>query len=120
MFKRFIGKLNEDVISFLAKSELPKQDPDQVKAAQAQHAQEPKVQASKEEAGSSLGGGGRTAAVAPRRPAPQVVAPRKSEKVYGRNDRVSVKYTDGNVKKDVKYKSVEHDIASAKCIVIED
>lgn len=119
MFKRFIGKLNDDVISFLAKSQLPKQDPDQVKAAQAQKAQEPKVQASKEEAGSSLGGGSR-AAVASRRPAPQVVAPRKSEKVYGRNDRVSVRYSDGNIKKDVKYKSVEQDIASLKCIVIED
>lgn len=119
MFKRFIGKLNEDVISFLAKSELPKQDPDQVKAAQAQRTQEPKVEASKEEVGSSLGGGNRTA-VAPRRPAPKVVAPRKSEKVYGRNDRVSVRYTDGNVKKDVKYKSVEQDIMAEKCIVIED
>lgn len=120
MFKRFIGKLNEDVISFLAKSELPKQDPDQVRAAQPPRTQEPKVQASKEEAGSSLGGGGTRAAVAPRRPAPQVVAPRKSEKAYGRNDRVNVRYTDGKVLKDVKYKSVEQDVASLKCIIIED
>src|SRR5690554_4726265 len=119
MFKRFIGKLNEDVISFLAKSELPRQDPDQVRAAQAQRTQEPKVQASKEDAGSTLGGGNRTA-VAPRRPAPQVVAPRKSDKVYGRNDKVSVRYTDGKVLKDVKFKSVEQDVASSKCIVIED
>src|SRR5690554_1077696 len=119
MFKRFIGKLNEDVISFLAKSELPRQDPEQVRAAQAQQAQEPKVQASKEEAGSTLGGGNRTT-VAPRRPAPQAVAPRKSDKVYGRNDKVSVRYTDGKVVKDVKYKSVEQDVASSKCIVIED
>src|SRR5690606_6171938 len=106
MFKRFIGKLNEDIISFLAKSELPRQDPEQVKAAQAQRSQEPKVHASKEEVGSSLGGGNRPA-VAQRRAPAQVVAPRKSEKTYGRNDRVSVRYTDGNVKKDVKYKSVE-------------
>src|SRR5690606_23501618 len=90
MFKRFIGKLNEDIISFLSKAELPQQDPEQVRAAQAQRQPEPKVQASKEEAGSSLGGGGTRTAVAPQRPAPQVVAPRKSDKVYGRNDRVSV------------------------------
>lgn len=119
MFKRFIGKLNEDIISFLAKSELPRQDPEQVKAAQAQRSQEPKVHASKEEVGSSLGGGNRPA-VAQRRAPAQVVAPRKSEKTYGRNDRVSVRYTDGNVKKDVKYKSVEEDIAAAKCVVIEN
>jgi preprotein translocase subunit SecA len=119
MFKRFIGKLNEDVISFLAKSELPRQDPDQVRAAQAQRQPEPKVQASKEEAGNSLGGGSRAVAP-PQRPAPQAVAPRKSDKVYGRNDRVSVRYADGKVLKDVKYKSVEQDIASDKCIVIED
>src|SRR5690606_37258767 len=87
MFKRFIGKLNEDIISFLAKSELPRQDPEQVKAAQAQRSQEPKVHASKEEVGSSLGGGNRPA-VAQRRAPAQVVAPRKSEKTYGRNDRV--------------------------------
>ena len=120
MFKRFIGKLNEDIISFLAKAELPKQDPEQVRAAQAQRQPEPKVQASKEEAGSSLGGGSRTAVAPPQRPAPKVVAPRKSEKVYGRNDRVSVRYADGKVLKDVKYKSVEQDIASDRCVVIED
>src|SRR5690606_22285126 len=122
MFKRFIGKLNEDIISFLAKSELPRQDPEQVRAAQAQRQPEPKVQASKEEAGSSLGGGGtRTAAAPPaQRPAPQAVAPRKSDKVYGRNDRVSVRYSDGKVLKDVKYKSVEQDIISDRCVVIED
>src|SRR5690554_375093 len=121
MFKRFIGRLNEDVISFLAKSELPQQDPDQVRAAQAQRVQEPKVQASKAEVGSSLsgGGGGRTA-VAQARPETRTVTPRKSEKTYGRNDRISVKYTDGVIKKDVKFKSVEQDLADSKCVVIED
>jgi preprotein translocase subunit SecA len=47
------------------------------------------------------------------------VAPRKSEKAYGRNDRVSVQYSNGNVKKDIKYKSVEEDVASGKCVIIE-
>src|SRR5690606_2933189 len=103
------------------KAELPQQDPDQVRAPQAQRQPEPKVQASKEEAGSSLGGGGtRTAVAPPQRPAPRAVAPRKSDKVYGRNDRVSVRYADGKVLKDVKYKSVEQDIIADKCVVIED
>ncbi|WP_338224828.1 preprotein translocase subunit SecA [Algoriphagus confluentis] len=123
MFKRFIGKLNEDMISFLTRADLPKQDPQQVQQAQAQRAAEPKVQASKAEVGSSLNPGAGRAAVAAAsagRPAPQVVAPRKSEKSYGRNDKVSVQYTNGTTKTDVKYKAVEQDIADGKCVVIEN
>jgi preprotein translocase subunit SecA len=122
MFKRFVGKLNEDTISFIAKADLPAQDPNQVRAAQASRREENQVKASKEEVGSSLNpGGGRqaSAAVANRTAPPQVVAPRRSEKVFGRNDKVSVQYSDGKVLKDVKYKSVEQDISEGKCVVIE-
>ncbi|MFN3800069.1 preprotein translocase subunit SecA [Belliella pelovolcani] len=121
MFKRFVGKLNEDVISFLAKAELPTQDPSQVKAAQAPRQQE-NVQASKAEVSSSLNPGAArqaAAATANRSAETQVVAPRKTDKVYGRNDRVTAQYADGTVKKDVKYKSVEQDVASGKCVIIE-
>lgn len=123
MFKRFVGKLNEDTISFLSRAELPTQDPNQVRAAQTPKRDEAPIKASKEEVGSSLNpGAGRqaAAAVANRTAAPQVVAPRKSEKVYGRNDRVNVQYADGKLLKDVKYKSVEQDIENGKCIIIED
>ncbi|WP_194775076.1 preprotein translocase subunit SecA [Pararhodonellum marinum] len=122
MFKRFVGRLNDDVISFLSKAELPQQDPNQVKAAQAQRRQEPQGQASKAEVGSTLNPGERrqaAAAVANRSAAPQVVAPRKSEKSYGRNDRVSVQYTNGNIKKDVKFKAVEEDVAAGKCVIVD-
>lgn len=123
MFKRFLGKLNEDVISFLAKAELPTQDPNQVKAAipQVKKPVEPKIEASKAEAGSSLNPGSNrqaAAAVANRNPAPQVVAPRKSDKVYGRNDKVTVQYKDGILKKDVKFKSVEEDLSMGKCVIL--
>ena len=123
MFKRFLGKLNDDIVSFISKSDLPKQDPDQVKVAQSQQGSEPRVTASKEEAGNTLGNqSGQRAAIANSRPAvsKDPVKPRKSDKVYGRNDRVTVKYTNGNMKKDVKYKSVEEDISDAKCVIIED
>jgi preprotein translocase subunit SecA len=122
MFKRFVGRLNEDTISFISKAELPTQDPSQVKAAQSQRRDDSNVKASKEEVGSSLNPGARrqsAAAVANRTEAPQVVAPRKSEKVYGRNDKVTVQYADGKVMKEVKYKSVEQDVAAGKCVVIE-
>lgn len=124
MFKRFIGKLNEDMISFLSRADLPKQDPNQVSAAQAPRPQaEPQVQASKAEVSSSLNPGANRAAAAASnagRAAQQaVVAPRKTEKIYGRNDRVSVQYTNGSTKNDVKYKSVEQDIQEGKCVIIE-
>lgn len=122
MFKRFVGKLNEDTISFIAKADLPAQDPNQVRAAQAPRKEEAQVKASKEEVGSSLNPGGSrqaAAAVANRTAPPQIVAPRKSDKVYGRNDKVSVQYPDGKVVKDVKFKSVEQDVISGKCVVIE-
>ncbi|WP_143959429.1 preprotein translocase subunit SecA [Litoribacter populi] len=120
MFKRFVGKLNEDVISFISKAELPKQNPDQVNPAQAApRAPEPKVQASKEEVGSSIAGNRTPAATAPSS-RQQVVEPRKSDKAYGRNDKVSVQYSNGSVKKNVKFKSVEDDLQSGRCVIIEN
>ncbi|MFC5626740.1 preprotein translocase subunit SecA [Algoriphagus winogradskyi] len=123
MFKRFIGKLNEDMTTFLTRADLPKQDPNHVHAAAPQHTSEPQVQASKAEAGSTLNPGANRAAVAASnagRPAPQVVAPRKSDKAYGRNDKVSVQYTNGTTKSDVKYKSVEQDVQEGKCVIIDN
>jgi preprotein translocase subunit SecA len=123
MFKRFIGKLNEDMISFLSRADLPKQDPAQVQQAQTHRAPEPRLQTSKAEVASSLNpGANRAAALAAHagRPAPQVVAPRRVEKTFGRNDKVSVQYTDGTKKRDVKFKSVEQDLAEGKCVLIEN
>jgi preprotein translocase subunit SecA len=45
--------------------------------------------------------------------------PIKSYKIANRNERVTVQYQDGTIKKDVKFKSVEEDIANQKCILIE-
>lgn len=123
MFKRFIGKLNEDMISFLSRADLPKQDPAQVQQAQTHRAPEPRLQTSKAEVASSLNpGANRAAALAAHagRPAPQVVAPRRVEKTFGRNDKVSVQYTDGTKKSDVKFKSVEQDLVEGKCVLIEN
>jgi preprotein translocase subunit SecA len=123
MFKRFIGKLNEDMISFLTRADLPKQDPSQVSAAQPRRQVEPQVQTSKAEAGSTLNPGANRAAIAASnagRPAAQVVAPRKSDKAYGRNDKVTVQYSNGTTKSDVKYKSVEQDVLDGNCVVIDN
>ena len=47
------------------------------------------------------------------------IAPRVSERVANRNDKVNVQYMDGSVKKDVKYKNVEEDIRNNRCVLID-
>ncbi len=115
LFKRFIGKLNEDTASFLMKMDLPVQDSSQVQAA-AKQKQRQQLQESKAESGSILSGGG----ASKNRPPVEKQMPVKSEKIVGRNDRVSVQYTDGSVKKDVKFKTVEEDIKSNKCVLLDE
>ncbi len=114
LFKRFIGKLNEDTVSFLMKMDLPVQDSSQVQAAKTQR-QKQQLQESKAESSSVLSGGGGNK----NRPPVEKKMPVKSEKIVGRNDRVSVQYADGSVKKDVKFKTVEEDIKSNKCVLLD-
>jgi hypothetical protein len=44
---------------------------------------------------------------------------RRSERKYGRNERISVRYNDGSIKKDVKFKKVEADLAENRCTLVE-
>jgi preprotein translocase subunit SecA len=115
-FKRFIARVNEETISFLMKAEIPIQEQDQVQEARTQKRQRYSEQ--KDESKSLLQGGGNNQP-APQREVEQKVAPVKSERLAGRNDKVTVQYPDGRVLKDVKYKKVEDDVAAGRCIVIE-
>jgi preprotein translocase subunit SecA len=111
MFKQFLARVNEDTISFLSKAEIAAQEPNEVQEARQQRAAQ-NYNESKADSGSALAGNNRTAPV-------EKTAPIKSDKVHGRNDRVSVQYSSGEVKKDVKFKSVELDVANGDCVVIE-
>lgn len=115
LFKRFIAKVNEDTISFLMKADLPVEDPNQVQEARQRSRQ--KLSEKKEESRSLLSGGGQPAA---NRPPAEKTMPLKSEKTFGRNDKVTVQYIDGSLKKDVKFKTVEADINSNKCVLVEE
>jgi len=115
-FKRFIVRVNEETISFLMKAEIPVEEPERVQEARTQKRQRYSEQ--KDESRSLLQGGGSEAAPTSS-PVEQKVMPVRSEKVAGRNDKVSVQYPDGRVLKDVKYKKVEEDIKNGRCIVIE-
>jgi preprotein translocase subunit SecA len=116
-FKRFIAKVNEETISFLMKADIPVQQPEQMQEARAQRSRV-KLNEQKEESRSLLSGGGQ--AQGQQRPVEEKVMPVKSDKVAGRNDKIAVQYPDGRVLKDVKYKKVEDDIKSGRCIVIEE
>lgn len=115
MFKIFLSKVNEETISFLTKSFIPSEDPNRVQEARSTAKRE-KYSESKEESQSALAGRQDTR----NRPPVEKTAPIKSEKVYGRNDKVSVQYPDGKVMKDVKFKVVEEDIKNNKCVVLDD
>ncbi len=115
-FKRFISKVNEETVSFLMKADIPVREPEQVQEARSQRRERLKEQ--KDESRSLLQGGGHQPQ-GPQRAVEEKVQPVKSEKIAGRNDKVSVQYTDGKVLKDVKFKKVEEDVKNGKCIVIE-
>lgn len=115
-FKRFIAKVNEETISFLMKADIPIREADQVQ--EARQAKRQRLSEKKEESRSLLQGGG-AQPQAPQREVEEKVMPIKSEKVAGRNDKVSVQYPDGRVLKDVKFKKVEDDVKAGRCIVIE-
>ncbi|WP_338814286.1 DUF1186 domain-containing protein [Bernardetia sp. Wsw4-3y2] len=45
--------------------------------------------------------------------------PKTNKPLYGRNDKVTVKYEDGKVVENVKYKKVEKDVKEGKCIILD-
>ncbi len=113
LFKGFVSKVNEDTVSFLSKAAIPVQNADDVHAAR-QQAQRTNYKESKEETRSALQGRAQA-----NRPPVEKQAPVKSEKIVGRNERVTVQYQDGSVKKDVKFKTVEEDVKNNRCVIIE-
>ncbi|GAA4844996.1 preprotein translocase subunit SecA [Algivirga pacifica] len=119
LFKGFIQQVNEDCISFLSKANVAVQERPPMPVSNPTPAAAPKVTAEKEEVHSALES--RPSPESQQANAPQqkeVTKPIHSEKVYGRNDRVTVKYTDGSVKENVKFKSVEQDVKDQKCVIV--
>ena len=115
LFKMFIARLNEETISFLMKAEIPVQEPDEVHEARSQRRQ--KLREQKDETRSALDGGQPQVT---NRPPIEKTSPIKSQKIMGRNERVTVQYSNGNVKQDVKFKTVEEDIRNGDCVLIDN
>lgn len=117
LFKSFLAKVNEETISFLSKAFVPIRNEDEVQESRQRRQSGKNYKESKEESRSALSGGAR--GNHDTRERVEVTAPIKSEKIRGRNDRVDVQYQDGTTKKDVKFKTVEEDVRSNRCIIVE-
>ena len=114
LFKGFLGKVNEECSSFLMKSHIPVQDPNQVQEARNQGSKQ-NYKESKEDSGSLLNRG----QASNNRPPAEKTQPVHTTKIASRNQRVTVQYSDGSVKKDVKYKTVEDDLKNNKCVLLD-
>ncbi len=115
LFKAFLSRINREISSFLLKADLPKEQAQEVREARNIKRRE-QFDTRKDEAGSTLSGG----AQANRTQEATITQPIKSKKVAGRNDRVSVQYANGTVKKDVKYKTIEEDLLTNKCVLLDN
>jgi preprotein translocase subunit SecA len=111
LFKIMIEKINSEVVSFLVKGNLPMQDPDAVREARAPRGiDQSKL---KEERTDLL-----SQAHADTRSGERKTTPvKRTEKKYGRNDRVKVQYNDGRVL-EKKYKMIEHDLKRGECRIV--
>ena len=120
LFKGFIGGIASDIVNFLSKANIAVNEPNEVQNARNLRKQRSaqRVKESKADSGSILGGGNAPQPQAPRREV-EITKPRQVTKTIGRNDKVTVKYSDGTTKKDVKYKTVEKDVIANKCVIVE-
>jgi preprotein translocase subunit SecA len=124
LFKRFVSKLDEETINFVFKANLPVENPEEVREARQvrqPQAPQPKLKEQKADAGSVLDGYTQTEREIEhaQHQTLEKVAPRHVEKVANRNEKVTVRYADGSLKKDVKYKTVEDDLLNNRCIIVE-
>ncbi len=121
LFSNFVAKLNTSIVPFLMKAHPPLAEPEPLKEARRSHRSKQKLQENKAAVQSSIGGGNSAQMQTneANTATQEKVMPKKADKGPGRNDRVTVQYSDGRLKKDVKYKTVEQDIKNNKCILVE-
>ncbi len=111
LFKRFLSKVNFDMISFLMKADIPQEEAAPVQQTVHRPEPTPDLHTNREEDydadGEEYGEEGAKG------------QPARAEKIADRNQKVSVQYRDGRVLRDVKYKRVEQEIKNGDCVVIE-
>jgi len=125
LFKRMIGKVNEETTTFLFHADVPvntsmvgtNDEPDYYLE---DEEPAPRLTVEHESNLDSLGAGPED--IGPDYQSPQVAekqVPVRSQKVANRNDKVNVQYMDGRVLRDVKYKAVEQDVTSGRAVLVD-
>ena len=104
LFRNFLNKVNADTVGFLMKAGIVEMRFQQLAPVKADT---PKLQTNKSsEEGSSESSSTR-------------LSPLRNVKIADRNQKVSVQYKDGTVKREVKYKHVEDDVIAGKAVLVE-
>ncbi|QRR02988.1 preprotein translocase subunit SecA [Dyadobacter sandarakinus] len=117
LFKRFLSKVNFDMISFLMKADIPQEEAAPAPVLQQpvrRPAPVPELHTNREEdyadAEDLFDGQSESATRA---------QPVRTIKIADRNQKVSVQYRDGRILRDVKFKKVEQEVKNGDCVVIE-
>jgi preprotein translocase subunit SecA len=119
LFKRFLSKVNFDMLSFLMKADIPQEQaaPERVQQPPVRRQASPALHTNRGDEADSMNEGD------PGEHARQMESttrqqPVKAIKIADRNQKVTVQYRDGRVLKDVKYKKVEQDVENGSCVVV--
>jgi len=113
LFRTFVMKVNEDLVSFLLRATIYAEEQAPQRPAPPPR-QEPKPQLKESRSDAPGLPDEREDGQPAQKPQPV-----KAEKVASRNDRVSVRYFNGELKRDVKYKTVEEDLLANRCVIVD-
>ncbi len=113
LFQQSLQKVDQATLGFLYRSRLQVRRSEEVELG-GHEEEHPHLQESKQSIASLLYTNGISSEALVN------VKPLSSQRIAKRNQRVTVRYKDGAVKANVKYKTVEEDIASKKCILVEE
>lgn len=111
LFKSLVYKINEETLTFLFKVGIVQQEPIPYEEAEVVEPRQDRLRTSRDEEEA-------LAALPVEDAAPVKREPIRAAQTINRNDKVSVRYANGEIKTDVKFKTVEEDIKNGLCIVV--
>ena len=114
LFRSFVYKVNEDLVSFILRATIYAEEQAAPQSQSAPRRPEPRPQLKESRSDSpEPENGAENGQSAPRQ------QPVKAEKIASRNERVTVRYFNGELKRDVKFKTVEEDILANRCVIVD-
>ena len=124
LFERLVATINKTTTSTLFKTELYVQEGQNIEqsrqsARKYKQPDRPKLQEHKQEVANSIGGDLNEQLTQNTQETEKIKqTPIRNDTFTSRNDKVSVRYVDGTILRDVKFKKVEDDIKNNKCVLI--